>query len=545
MQLDKLQLDLHPRPHWQALDLGHSLFRRYAGVIIKAWLSLWLPLCAITALLIYWLPAGAIYWLFIPWWLRPLLERVMIFIYSRAVFGENVTVRQALRAWPSQLGGGWIRLLTWWRLFMPGRGLYQAIWQLEGARGDVATTRIRVLGRDGCAGAAYWFGIVCVHFEMVLMFGLVGLIGFFLSEAEAMNPLALFFSADARAEQSLIYMQLVGTTLSAALIAPIYVAGTFALYLNRRAELEAWDIEIAFRQMRPQAAANKTTTTSPTTRSPKTHSGHHAIVSALLLVFVAWQSPRTEAADVSNAAAETANCETPEWMQSFEKQDAWNQVDGTPEQQALRARLRAMFDDEALRNYRCHESWRLKKQFESKDKEDEKKNKPFSLAGSVVEVLKIVLLLAIAALLIYLLLHFREPLLRMVGVKVNRKAPVATAIAGLDIRPESLPDDVIAEVHRLWQAQQKRAALALLYRATLSRLAHQSQVEFLQGATEGDCLRQATRAQHNGQLPEERLQILHAVTDLWKSIAYAGVTPKAQIVQQQCESWRAVLEPRT
>jgi hypothetical protein len=29
---------------------------------------------------------------------------------------------------------------------------------------------------------------------------------------------------------------------------PFYVAGGFALYLNRRAELEAWDIEQEFRR---------------------------------------------------------------------------------------------------------------------------------------------------------------------------------------------------------------------------------------------------------------------------------------------------------
>ena len=32
-------------------------------------------------------------------------------------------------------------------------------------------------------------------------------------------------------------------------VEPLYVAGGFGLYLNRRTELEAWDIEIAFRRI--------------------------------------------------------------------------------------------------------------------------------------------------------------------------------------------------------------------------------------------------------------------------------------------------------
>jgi hypothetical protein len=36
------------------------------------------------------------------------------------------------------------------------------------------------------------------------------------------------------------------------LIEPFYVAAGFAMYLNRRAELEAWDIEQEFRRAFPQ-----------------------------------------------------------------------------------------------------------------------------------------------------------------------------------------------------------------------------------------------------------------------------------------------------
>jgi hypothetical protein len=33
------------------------------------------------------------------------------------------------------------------------------------------------------------------------------------------------------------------------LIEPFYIAANFGLYINRRTQLEAWDIELSFRKM--------------------------------------------------------------------------------------------------------------------------------------------------------------------------------------------------------------------------------------------------------------------------------------------------------
>ena len=58
----------------------------------------------------------------------------------------------------------------------------------------------------------------------------------------------------------------------------------------------------------------------------------------------------------------------------------------------------------------------------------------------------------------------------------GRRAFVApTHVRDLDIRPESLPDDIGAAARALWDRGEHRAALALLYRGLLSRLAHVSQ----------------------------------------------------------------------
>ena len=68
-----------------------------------------------------------------------------------------------------------------------------------------------------------------------------------------------------------------------------------------------------------------------------------------------------------------------------------------------------------------------------------------------------------------------------------------THVRDLDIRPESLPDDIGAAARALWDRGEHRAALALLYRGLLSRLAHVHRLPIRDSSTEGDCLALAAR----------------------------------------------------
>ena len=206
MQLDKLELDLRPRSSAQALDLGFALLRKHAGDAYSAWLALWFPIVAACAALALWMPEKLWWFVLLAWWLRALPERAPLYVLSRRVFGEEVSWRQALKAWPAQLRGGWFSMLTWRRIFSPMRSLFAPIWQLEGARGKVAAERRRVIGRNGTFAAAAWFGVVCVFFELVLAFGLLAFIGIFLSDENAINPFILivhFFRGEIESRMSI------------------------------------------------------------------------------------------------------------------------------------------------------------------------------------------------------------------------------------------------------------------------------------------------------------------------------------------------------
>lgn len=98
-----------------------------------------------------------------------------------------------------------------------------------------------------------------------------------------------------------------------------------------------------------------------------------------------------------------------------------------------------------------------------------------------------------------------------------------THVRDLDIRPESLPDDVGAAALELWERGEHRAALALLYRGLLSRLAHVHAVPIRDSSTEGDCL--ALAATH---LPSDRVAYVERLIRVWQRAVYGNVEPTSE-----------------
>ncbi|WP_422084785.1 DUF4129 domain-containing protein [Variovorax sp.] len=109
------------------------------------------------------------------------------------------------------------------------------------------------------------------------------------------------------------------------------------------------------------------------------------------------------------------------------------------------------------------------------------------------------------------------------------KAPLPSHVGSLDIRPESLPDDVGNAAAALWQRGQHRPALSLLYRGALSRLVHAHGVPVRAASTEGECVAlAASRLQPQAQAFFVRL------VDAWQLAAYGGRLPSTAQVLAIC-----------
>jgi hypothetical protein len=91
----------------------------------------------------------------------------------------------------------------------------------------------------------------------------------------------------------------------------------------------------------------------------------------------------------------------------------------------------------------------------------------------------------------------------------------------LDIRPESLPDDVGAAAAALWKRGEHRAALSLLYRGALSRLVHDHAVPIRAATTEGECLELARRA-----LDADRGEFFTRLVRAWQLAVYGARLPE-------------------
>jgi hypothetical protein len=118
----------------------------------------------------------------------------------------------------------------------------------------------------------------------------------------------------------------------------------------------------------------------------------------------------------------------------------------------------------------------------------------------------------------------------------HRMAPLPSHIGSLDIRPESLPDDVGSAVASLWQRGQRRPALSLLYRGALSRLVHLHAVPIRHASTEGECV-----ALSEGRLAPMSLEFFARLVAAWQLAAYGGRLPPTAGVLALCDEFDARL----
>jgi hypothetical protein len=129
-------------------------------------------------------------------------------------------------------------------------------------------------------------------------------------------------------------------------------------------------------------------------------------------------------------------------------------------------------------------------------------------------------------------------LVRRGGVpRVPRAFVAPSHVRDLDIRPESLPDDVGAAALAFWQRGEQRAALALLYRGLLSRLVHVHAVPIRASSTEGECLALA-----RPRVAEPSALYASRLVEIWTAAVYGAREPGGSAVQALCGEFASALD---
>jgi hypothetical protein len=224
----------------EAADLGVRLCQGSARSVYRCYGLVALPVASI-ALASYelasWLPPLVL------WCAKPWLDRTILFVLSRAAFGQTTTPTDVWNAqrqvWWSQLLFTWtVRRLSLWRSFT------QPVYQLEGLSIGMAGARVRQIRQRNMGSALMITNAFSVS-ETALMIA-VGSLVFWLAPS-GRNPGA--FELLANGLPGFLSVTLaVAYTIAVVFLEPFYVGAGFAMYLNRRAELEAWDIEQEFRR---------------------------------------------------------------------------------------------------------------------------------------------------------------------------------------------------------------------------------------------------------------------------------------------------------
>ncbi|MBY0494171.1 MAG: hypothetical protein K2Y23_08130 [Cyanobacteria bacterium] len=235
MLVDTLSVRLRPRTPNEAIDLGVRLCQSAAPAVYRCYFVAFIPVLAIALAsteLIGW------YSTIVIWWFKPWLDRTILFVLSRAAFGQPTSVGDL---WRSQWRVCWrplLFLLTVRRCSL-WRSLTEPVYLLEDGPAIGSSDRIIQI-RHRVVGSAFMMTQTFIGIEFSVVMGLFSLFWWFAPTGTSFD-LSQLFSEDPPVFFAVA--NFITYSLGVFLLEPFYVAAGFAMYLNRRAELEAWDIE--------------------------------------------------------------------------------------------------------------------------------------------------------------------------------------------------------------------------------------------------------------------------------------------------------------
>lgn len=498
MNLNNIDIVLAERTNPQAVNLGFVTARRYFWPLFLAGSFAMLPLLLI-ALLIAHFYEGFFWASLLLWWAKPYVDRVILLNASRLLFRERIGLTDIINSLGQALKNGLWLNLTFYR-FSLQRCLNLPVMVLEELTGRDYSQRTKIIGR-GSSSPASATTIGLLHVDWVLYLNVFLLIIMFLPDSamqqisDSINYLNIIRGHDGLAGlEWLLWVLLPIQALCSVVVEIFYVMVGFMLYLNSRVRSEGWHIELAFKQMAQRLSGLTRTALSAM-----------LIITASILVTL----PAT--ADAStNDNAPTVNL--------------------TPTED--KAILKEILLDDENNPYRVKGQWKPKKQRKSQPKD--RRESRFGDFPNLAPLIKILLIIG-GLVLVFWLIANRE---RFAGLW-QRQAKIIdderpSVMFGLDIRRESLPDDIAGEAARLLAQGDGLAALSMLYRGSLAALVDHHNIDIKESDTEGDCLARSQR-----KTSATTYRYFKSLTQAWQSTVYAHRTPSAPQIESLIQQWRS------
>ena len=496
MNLEKLTVEIRPRTPWEAIDLGFVIARRWFWRLWYLWLIGAVPFLFLVVVITWLLPVSAAKWSLVLFWLgKPLYEPPLLIWLSKTFFGDKQSIGQILQELRRSTTIKRFFQILFFRVSI-SRSFFMPVLLLENLEGKKSRERLSIL-QDGYESAFLSCASFCI--ELILTFTIMSLIYFFVPESLRWIDYGDFiFTIDS-------WIILSAYVMSCAVFAPLYICSGFMMYISRRVQLEAWDIEIGFKRIRQ--------------RLDKRKNGLNLTAAGLLLVMGLF----------SMFAMNSPAC-------------AQN-----PDPEMAKEIIEDVLDDRKYGEEVTRYHW------VPKDKEENTEDSAWleawqELLESLAELLKDlapvlakygkILLLCFSGIIIGILLLKHSQIRRWLNsgfsTGKNGNKPVEVMF-GMDLRPESLPDDVGKACLELLESGQKRESMSLLYRGTLSCLVNDYGLDILSSFTENECCREVRNTRSTAEAT-----FFDSLTSLWVITAYGHREPDHQHCFQLVENWQGL-----
>lgn len=515
MQIDKLCLDVYPRTSWQAIDLGCRMAVLWWWPLFRFTLCFTLPFFLIFSLLsLNW--CIVLFWLFKPWY-----ERGLIYILSRRVFGETLSLMDTIKAMPSQIYPLWFSSITW-RRFSTSRAFDMPVTQLERLSGEARSQRLNTLHRAKDTNVTWWL-IVCVHWEMIIVFAMYVLVLSLVPQGIDINVYDAMFTSEGN---EVLIASNIAYYIAIIIVAPFYVSGCFSAYLNRRVHLEGWDIELSFKRMAKRFA--KTTTSA-------THSLLLALGLSLGIGLMSGLAPTANVFASEQGTVEQLSAQIGENTQPTPSNTEFEQ-----DKQAILNDVDAIVSNPPIVTIETVTrwewvGWEFNFDFEMSAKENTDTHWLVTVVAFIAQFFEFILWGVFSIIIALFLWHARHNIAAIFTQQsptTELNISTVPSFVKLEEDSEQLLSDIPGSIRTLLDKKAYRAVLSLLLLASLPVLAHAYSVTFRRSMTEHECISVIAQA-----TPENIASLMKQLVNMWIKLAWAHISPSKESIEALCNNW--------
>ncbi len=525
MKLSEATAVIRPRRGWEAIDLGIRMVQRDFSPLARRWIISTLPWYALT-LYLGTLLGDISYGILMFWWLKPAFDRVLLDYLSQRLFSQHVEDPGPLDLWfrlPFS-ASAW-RQLTYLR-FSLVRTFSLPVYQLEGG-GKNRGERIRTLiARD--YGASAWLTMVFYFLSTLILVVVISQLAKWLHPSpiilEDADLWDTMFNTEELFTGTLYWLHLLLFYVITGVFELFFAGAGFAMYLNRRTHLEAWDIELSFRRLAQRLSQGTT-----------------SLILASCVVALTFV--------VEPVSAQSTDPELPASQHSTDSSIALpdsSELPGPatplslPAAEEARSVVSGIYNADEFGEHINERAWRAKA---TDDEEElaEADTDLFEQLGPFVALLaRIIKYLVVAVVVILVALWIVRERKRLLNLRKRsnqaaRQAPAQAVDEGTEFIPDA---DVPNVVSKLWAEGKLRESMSYLYRSALAYLTSRHQLVIGDHATEEDCLR-LVRENASAQVST----YFSDITRQWRLLAYGNRQPADATVEELCSRWSQLAPP--